>query len=283
MLLACLWLAWGSPHPTSGTLLELATRVYHVGHRLAVEQLPCQGPLAAALSVPQLSGLLACLPREGEMGKLQSYTGPREALRLPEQFMMEVRTGVGSAPFTMLSQMLHVPCVRQRIEAGHLYHTADDDLSTLQGSITTLQTALVQLRGSFTLAALQQIVLVMGNWLNQGSKSGDCVGFRVESLLRLRDSKSPSKRGHTLLHAVAQELSDNFPNRRSLLGDVPALAPAAKLAVAPLRKELEVLGTRLAAVQEAADMLATMHDDHAAVAFAQVLLNEYLYSAAVGP
>lgn len=102
--------------------------------------------------------------------------------------------------------MLHVPCVRQRIEAGHLHRTAADDLCTLEGSIGTLRTALTQLRGSFTLAALQQTVLVMGNFLNQGSKSGDCVGFRVESLLRLRDSKSPGRRGHTLLHAVAQEV-----------------------------------------------------------------------------
>lgn len=187
--------------------------------------------------------------------------------------------------------MLHIPGVRQRIEAGHLHRTADDDLCSLEGSIASLRTALAQLRGSATLAALQQVVLVMGNFLNQGSKSGDCVGFRVESLLRLRDSKSPHRRGHTLLHAVALEVlhgytlsmvracpplpsqrkvSDNFPGRRSLSDDCPALGPAARLAVAPLRKELEVLGTRLAAVQEAAAVLATMHDDDAAIAFAKV-------------
>ena len=58
--------------------------------RLAVEQLPCQGPLAAALDVPQLSGLLACLPKEEEAATLQSFSGDPGALRLPERFMLQV-------------------------------------------------------------------------------------------------------------------------------------------------------------------------------------------------
>ncbi len=104
------------------------------------------------------------------------------------------------------TQMMSIPCVRQRIEAGRLYKTISDDLAALESAAGTLHTALGQLRGSITLAAIQQVVLVMGNFLNQGSKSGDCVGFKVESLLRLKDTKSPCKRSKTLLHAVAQEV-----------------------------------------------------------------------------
>ncbi len=66
-------------------------------------------------------------------------------------------------------------------------------------------------------------------------------------------------------------MSDNFLAQRSLSIDTPALAPAAKFAVAPLRTELEVLNTRMALVQEAAMSLKEgQQDDAAAQGFVQV-------------
>ncbi len=86
-LLMLLWICANSTPTNPGDNQHCHT------HRHAIEQLPCQGSLAAALDVSQLSGLLVCLPKEQEAAALTAYTGDHSSLRLPEQFMLRVRGG----------------------------------------------------------------------------------------------------------------------------------------------------------------------------------------------
>jgi len=59
----------------------------------------------------------------------------------------------------------------------------------------------------------------MGNFLNNGSYSGNAVGFQLKSLLTLSDVRT-NKDATTLLHFVAKQAHDKKPQLLDLLDEL---------------------------------------------------------------
>jgi hypothetical protein len=53
-----------------------------------------------------------------------------------------------------------------------------------------------------------EIVLAMGNFMNQSSKKGVAVGFSISNLNKLIDIKSANDRSFSLLHFLVTTIQD---------------------------------------------------------------------------
>ena len=62
---------------------------------------------------------------------------------------------------------------------------------------------------NFKLAKLLEIILNIGNFLNYGTYAGNAFGYGIDSLLKLRDTKSTKQNDYTVLHYLAQYITEN--------------------------------------------------------------------------
>ena len=62
---------------------------------------------------------------------------------------------------------------------------------------------------NFKLAKLLEIILNIGNFLNYGTYAGNAFGYGMDSLLKLRDTKSTKQNDYTVLHYLAQYITEN--------------------------------------------------------------------------
>jgi hypothetical protein len=65
-----------------------------------------------------------------------------------------------------------------------------------------------QVRGSAKLKRIMQTILSLGNALNHGTARGSAIGFRLDSLLKLTDTRSRNSK-MTLMHYLCKVL--DFP------------------------------------------------------------------------
>ncbi|GER42991.1 formin-like protein, partial [Striga asiatica] len=130
-----------------------------------------------ALDVDQVDNLIKFCPTKEEMDLLKGYKGEKDKLGKCEQ-------------------------------ARKLCLDLVDHLFNPDGNISR------QIRGSAKLKRIMQTILSLGNALNQGTARGSAIGFRLDSLLKLTETRSRNNK-MTLMHylckvgleKVMQELS----------------------------------------------------------------------------
>ncbi|KAL2939997.1 Formin-like protein 17 [Bienertia sinuspersici] len=125
----------------------------------------------SALDVDQVENLIKFCPTKEEMELLKGYKGDKENLGKCEQFFLE---------------LMKVP----RVEAKLRVFSFKIHFNT-------------QIRSSVKLKRVMQTILSLGNALNQGTARGAAVGFRLDSLLKLTDTRSRNNK-MTLMHYLCK-------------------------------------------------------------------------------
>ena len=67
------------------------------------------------------------------------------------------------------------------------------------------------IRNSKALGKFLELVLAIGNFLNQGTFAGGAFGFTLDSTLKLKDTKSPVKPEYTIMNYLAYTVEKNNP------------------------------------------------------------------------
>lgn len=75
---------------------------------------------------------------------------------------------------------------------------------------------------------MMQTILAVGNALNQGTARGAAVGFKIDSLLKLTDTKTRNNK-MTLMHYLAKVVAEKLPDLTKIHDDLPSLEPATKV------------------------------------------------------
>lgn len=83
--------------------------------------------------------------------------------------------------------------------------------------------------------------------MNRGAR-GNASGFRLTSLNRLGDTKSSAAKGTTLLHYLVQIIDTKFKDIYKLEEDMPHVRFAAKVSLAEMDKDIQMLRTGLVEV-----------------------------------
>ena len=166
---------------------------------------------AQALSVENLDRLKMVLPTEEEAGVFAQFKGDIKLLRDIEQKVIG---------------LFQLPRLSQRIKFCLVSLQLPTIVSDLQTEISVIRACVAEIKGSMRLKKVLQLVLLLGNYLNQGQKT---KGFSVESLAKLTEFKSASDPAITTMHFLVARLMQADAACIDLYAEIPTLKQIAKI------------------------------------------------------
>ncbi|KAJ8377192.1 hypothetical protein SKAU_G00077720 [Synaphobranchus kaupii] len=96
----------------------------------------------------------------------------------------------------------------------------EDLMNNIKPDVVSVTAACEELQKSENFAQLLQIILLMGNFMNAGSRNAKAFGFSISYLCKLRDTKSADHK-MTLLHFLADECQEKYPRSHALHRGTP--------------------------------------------------------------
>ncbi|OMO90913.1 Actin-binding FH2/DRF autoregulatory [Corchorus olitorius] len=166
----------------------------------------------SALDIDQVENLIKFCPTKEEMETLKGYTGDKEKLGKCELFFLE---------------LMKVPRVESKLRVFSFKMQFRS-----------------QIRNSVKLKRIMQTILSLGNALNQGTARGSAIGFRLDSLLKLTETRARNNR-MTLMHYLCKVLADKLPDLLDFSKDVSNLEPASKIQLKYLAEEMQAISKGL--------------------------------------
>ncbi|MCD7454002.1 Formin-like protein 20, partial [Datura stramonium] len=158
-------------------------------------KMPLPDMMAAALAMDesvldadQVENLIKFCPTKEEMDLLKGYTGDRELLGKCELFFLE---------------LMKVPRVESKLRVFLFKIQFMSQVTDFKKSLNTVNAACEEVRNSLKLKEILKKILFLGNTLNQGTARGSAIGFKLDSLLKLTDTRATNNR-MTLMHYLCK-------------------------------------------------------------------------------
>ncbi|CAA0810652.1 Formin-like protein 18 [Striga hermonthica] len=183
----------------------------------------------SALDIDQVDNLIKFCPTKEEIELLKNYNGEKENLGKCEQFFLE---------------LMKVPRVESKLRVFSFKIQFFSQLSDLRNSLNIVNSASQEVRNSVKLKRIMQSILSLGNALNHGTARGSAVGFRLDSLLKLSETRSHNNK-LTLLHYLCKVLSEKLPEVLDFHEDLASLEAATKIQLKYLAEEMQALSKGL--------------------------------------
>ncbi|XP_044462926.1 formin-like protein 18 isoform X2 [Mangifera indica] len=142
----------------------------------------------SALDVDQVDNLIKFCPTKEEIELLKNYNGNKENLGKCEQFFLE---------------LMKVPRVESKLRVFSFKIQFRTQVSDLRNNLNIINSASEEVRNSVKLKRIMQTILSLGNALNHGTARGSAVGFRLDSLLKLTDTRARNSK-ITLMHYLCK-------------------------------------------------------------------------------
>ncbi|XP_026660596.2 formin-like protein 20 isoform X2 [Phoenix dactylifera] len=177
------------------------------------------------LDVDQVENLIKFCPTKEEMELLKGYTNDKEKLGKCEQFFLE---------------LMKVPRVESKLRVFSFKNQFGSQVSDLRKSLKTVDSACEQMRSSVKLKEIMKKILFLGNTLNQGTARGSAIGFRLDSLLKLIDTRATNNR-MTLMHYLCKVLAARSPHLLDFHRDLTSLEAASKIQLKSLAEEMQAI------------------------------------------
>ncbi|XP_061190244.1 inverted formin-2-like [Saccostrea echinata] len=171
----------------------------------------------------RLLGLQKILPKEDEVTMLEDFSGDKEKLGNAEKFYLK---------------LIQLPAYKIRIDGLVLKDEFRVTLDNLLPSINAVVKACQCLLENKSLKVFLRYVLHTGNFMNAGGYAGNAVGFRINSLNKLMDTRANKPRV-TLLHYLVEEAEKEDGDALTFVEELsPYLAIASNLTVDALITEV---------------------------------------------
>ncbi|KAK1891647.1 Protein diaphanous like 3, partial [Dissostichus eleginoides] len=148
------------------------------------------------LTEPMIQNLVKHLPEQEQLNALAKFKNEYANLSEPEQF------GV---------VMSSVKRLRPRLSNILFRLQFDEQVNNIRPDILAVNAACDEVRKSRSFGRLLELVLLLGNYMNAGSRNAQSYGFDLSSLCKLKDTKSADQTT-TLLNFLAQVCEEEFPD-----------------------------------------------------------------------
>ncbi|XP_044062188.1 protein diaphanous homolog 2 [Siniperca chuatsi] len=145
------------------------------------------------LSESLIQNLIKNLPEQKELNALAELKGEYEELVESEQFGIV---------------MSSVKLLRPRLNGILFKLTFEEQVNNIRPDIMNVTFACEEVKKSEGFSKLLELVLLVGNYMNAGSRNAQTFGFNISFLCKLRDTKSISQ-NTTLLHFLAEKCEEN--------------------------------------------------------------------------
>ncbi|CAM9600608.1 unnamed protein product, partial [Ectocarpus sp. 8 AP-2014] len=189
-----------------------------------------------------LEKLEKLLPSPTELSTLKSFKGDDVSeLAEVEQFLVLA---------------CRIPNYQVRLRCAGDMQAFEPDTASALAKITIVSDAISQVTDSAKLKRLLAVVLAVGNFLNEGTGSGDAKAITLESLLKITTvSRRTTKRSFAgggddnLAHSIMEWAAKSEPSLLALGEDLPLAAKASRLALDDLKKEVLAVAKNLGVLE----------------------------------
>ncbi|KAH9777958.1 Formin-like protein 20 [Citrus sinensis] len=179
----------------------------------------------SVLDVDQVENLIKFCPTKEEMELLKNYTGDKENLGKCEQYFLE---------------LMKVPRVESKLRVFAFKIQFGFQISEFRKNLNTVNSACEEVRNSIKLKEIMKKILYLGNTLNQGTARGSAVGFKLDSLLKLTDTRASNSK-MTLMHYLCKVLAAKTPALLDFHLDLVSLELASKIQLKSLAEEMQAI------------------------------------------
>ncbi|KAL0116688.1 hypothetical protein PUN28_009956 [Cardiocondyla obscurior] len=186
----------------------------------------CEGPV---ISDNILQGLIQYLPPPDQLLKLQMYKDQYDDLTEAEQFCVTISTIKRLLPrLRSLSFMLRYEELVQDIKPDIVAATA----------------ACEEVKSSKKFARILELILLLGNYMNSGSKNGQAFGFEISFLTKLTSTKDIDNK-QTLMHYVVDTIERKFPECLSFVEELAHVDRASRVSLENVQRTLRQMESNI--------------------------------------
>ncbi|KAM9461087.1 protein diaphanous homolog 3 [Clarias gariepinus] len=193
------------------------------------------------LTEPMIQNLVKHLPEQEHLNALAKYKHEYASLSEPEQF------GV---------VMSVVKCLRPRLNSILFKLQFEEQVSHLKPDMLAVSAACEDVRKSKAFSNLLELVLLMGNYMNAGSRNAQSYGFDLSSLCKLKDTKSADQIS-TLLHFLAEVCEEKFPDVLKFVDEFQHVDRASRVSAENLEKSLKQMEKQLLQLEKDLDTFSS--------------------------
>ncbi|KAG6861568.1 hypothetical protein C0995_014864 [Termitomyces sp. Mi166 len=167
------------------------------------------------LSVDDLRSISRQLPTSEEISRIKDFYDVKK-LAKADQYFNEIMT---------------IPRLAERLECMLYRRKLDLDIAEIRPELNILRSASRELRSSSKFKYILQAVLSVGNALNESTFRGGARGFRLDALLKLKDTKTAKGTPDcpTLLHYISRMLLRTDSSLVNFIEELPNLEAAGRV------------------------------------------------------
>ncbi|XP_029792495.1 protein diaphanous homolog 3 isoform X2 [Suricata suricatta] len=198
------------------------------------------------LAEAMIQNLIKHLPDQEQLSSLSQFKSDYNNLCEPEQFAVV---------------MSNVKRLRPRLSAILFKLQFEEQVNNIKPDIMAVSAACEELRKSKSFSKLLELVLLMGNYMNAGSRNAQTFGFNLSSLCKLKDTKSADQKT-TLLHFLVEICEEKYPDILIFVDDLEHLDKASKVSVETLEKNLKQMGRQLQQLEKDLETFPPPEDLH---------------------
>ncbi|XP_011299550.1 protein diaphanous isoform X4 [Fopius arisanus] len=188
--------------------------------------LRCEGPV---ISDNVLQGLIQYLPPPDQLTKLQAFKDQYDDLTEAEQFCVTVSSIKRLMPrLRSLSFKLRYEEVVQDIKPDIVAGTA----------------ACEEVKSSKKFARILELILLLGNYMNSGSKNGQAFGFEISFLTKLTSTKDVENK-QTLMHYLVDTIERKFPECLSFAEELLHVDRASRVSMENIQRTLRQMESNI--------------------------------------
>ncbi|XP_069469093.1 protein diaphanous homolog 2 isoform X2 [Ambystoma mexicanum] len=177
------------------------------------------------LSESLIQNLVKNLPEQKELSALAQLKDEYEDLCEPEQF------GV---------VMSSIKLLRPRLNGILFKLMFEEHVSNIRPDIMAVTLACEELKKSESFNKLIELVLLVGNYMNSGSRNAQSLGFNISFLCKIRDTKSSDQKT-TLLHFLAEVCEENYRDILRFPEELMHVESASKVSAQNLKSSLDAM------------------------------------------
>ncbi|XP_077783914.1 protein diaphanous homolog 3 isoform X2 [Podarcis muralis] len=200
----------------------------------------------AQLSESMLQNLIKHLPEQKQLNELSKMKSEYENLSEPEQFCI-VMSGVKR--------------LKPRLSAILFKLQFEEQVNNIKPDIMAVSAACEEIKKSRSFSKLLELVLLMGNYMNAGSRNAQTFGFNLCSLCKLKDTKSVDQKT-TLLHFLVELCEEKYPEVLSFVEDLQSLDKASRVSAESLEKSLKQMERQLIQLEKDLETFPLSEDIH---------------------
>ncbi|KAI1898608.1 hypothetical protein AGOR_G00074140 [Albula goreensis] len=181
-----------------------------------------------------VQNLIKQLPEQEQLNVLAEMKDEYDDLAESEQF------GVVMSSVKKLKPRLNAILFKLQFE---------ELMNNIKPDVVSVTAACEELLKSQNFAQLLQIILLVGNYMNAGSRNAGAFGFSISYLCKLRDTKSADQK-MTLLHFLADVCQEQYPEVMHFTEELIHVEKASRVSADTLQKNVDQMGRQISGLEK---------------------------------